>query len=187
MNHYYDEDDAYSGGTVRGKVQTKDEVMGIFDGRKRVNNLNRDDVANHITACETWGYLTPEQARARRDTAEKAQTEGELFHLVRDLPNEEKLAALGVRKRLSSLAHGGKIGKITRWLLTSRLGRAVFHSLIAVLTATFAIVPGMVVSIGHHGHFGTAGAVLTVVTAIIGGIAFIVNFLFAGHWFIEEA
>ncbi len=178
----YHEDD---GGGYSGSVTTKDEAMGIVGG-KRVNNMHRDDVRNHIIACETYGYLNGKESFARQDAADKARTEGELFHVVRDLPDEAGLAALGARKRLARLAVGGKATRLFKWLLATRLGRTVLHGGIGVAALMLAIIPVTVIDNATHGHFYPFGVTVTVLTMAVGIIAFVANLFWCIDWFIDN-
>lgn len=164
-----------------GRMQTKDDAMGIFGGM-RVSNTNRDDVVNHIAACVTHGYLTDQEAAARMDAAAEARTEGDLIHIARDLPSEERLLALKTRKRLSKRV-GTRFGRVSNWLFTRKTGRALFHASVAALALMTAIIPGTVIDSLNHGRFGALGAAVTVATIVVGVIAFVVNLAFTLDWF----
>ncbi len=166
-----------------GQMQTADEAMGILGGQ-RVSNMHRDDVRNHLIACETYGYLNETEARLRKDAAYKARTEGELFHVVRDLPDETKLATLGARKRLTVRA-GGRVGRLFKWLLTTKPGRGLFHPAIAVMALMLAVIP-MAVLAGPHDIYSTPAAVFAISAGIVGFVAFIVDVVFGVCWFVDN-
>jgi hypothetical protein len=165
-----------------GSMQTADEAMGIFhNGGRRVNNMNRDDVTNHLTACEVYGYLNEDELAARKDAADKAKTEADLMHLVRDLPSEEKLVALRARKRLSRLRNGSKLARLFTWLLTVKTGRLVFHPVIGLFGLMLAILPAVLLA-GPHGY-GPGRAGVAVALGLVGGVITIVNLLVGVNWF----
>lgn len=163
-----------------GSIQTRDEAMGIHKDALRVSNLHRDDVRNHIDACEVYGYLNKAQADARKDAVDKAQTEGDLIHLARDLPGREKLAALKARKPERPVSGSAKA---VRWLTTVKFGRVWLHSSTAVFALLLGLIPSFAIGEISHGHTGPVGVGFSVATAVIGFVLLIVNLCLGIDWF----
>lgn len=185
MPNYIDpEDDDYRR-PRSGNMQTADSVMGIVQSGKgkRVSDPERQDVSDHIATCVTYGILDDDEAAARLDAAMNAKTEGDLLHLVRDLPNETKLATLRARSRVSRMAKGRKFARLIPWMQNTRLGRAMFHTTIAVSALLLAILPGAILT---GPHSSTLAVAIAITCGVLGGAAFIVNLLFGGDWFIDN-
>jgi hypothetical protein len=168
-----------------GRVTTKDEAMGLLGG-KRVSHVNRDDVTHHIAACVTHGYLDDEEAAARMDAAGQARTEGDLIHIVKDLPGEDALAVAGARKRLARRA-GGRFGRLFHWLLATKAGRAAFHGAVAALALMLAIITPTAINVASHGHFGIIGGGLAIAAVVVGVITLIVNMAFCIDWYADHS
>lgn len=166
-----------------GNIQARDEVMGISSrGGKRVSDTQRDDVTQHIAACVTHGVLTDGEAAARLDAVMESKTEGDLIHLVRDLPNEAALAALKARKRLSRRA-SGRVGKVANWLLNTNFGRAVYHGFWTVVAASIGFVPSIVIDFTSRGHIGAVGGSLMALSIVSAIVVFAINVGFAiSYW-----
>lgn len=131
----------------------------ILKPASRVGDTHRQKALTVIDQMEDGGYLTPEEAEARRGVVDQAKTSAQLLEITRDLPSPPD-----------------RRGPVTRYVQDYDFGKkqyfipAMFALMIGV--ASVGVVPTSIAGTDGwiHTPHGIALSAVTIVAAVLGTI-----------------